>query len=343
MKISITLLFLLTVFCTSGKSLQISNVNPAADFQSLTLAHAQAHDGDTLYVEGTGIPYEGLTLTKKLVLIGPGYFLSENTDTHFNKKPALIKTNIVFETGSSGSKIIGFDLKQHGGDIIIKESNIAIKRNRLNNLKFYHKDINATYKDVLVSQNYIEGNIEEWRIGYDPLNLKGLIVSNNYINNVRLGPQDNNSAMSGLFENNIVNDLFQCYNCIVRNNIHLKSNTSGAYYVFEKKRFNDVYNNIMVLGAPVDIENYQLGTNNQFLINKSTIFVGLTSNSKDGQWQLRENSPGSEAGSDGTDCGMFGGATPYQLSGLPPLPVVYEIIGPDLETGKVTVKARAIK
>lgn len=89
--------------------------------------------------------------------------------------------------------------------------------------------------------------------------------------------------------------------------------------------------------------NYQLGSNNQWLINQSTIFVGSTNNSTDGQWQLLANSPAKSAGSDGSDCGMFGGATPYQLSGLPPIPVVYDIIGPDLQTGKVTVKARAIK
>jgi len=35
-------------------------------------------NGDTLYVEGSTITYTGVSITKKLIIIGPGYFLNEN-------------------------------------------------------------------------------------------------------------------------------------------------------------------------------------------------------------------------------------------------------------------------
>lgn len=341
MKIKLILLLLLTAQFTSGKSWQISNVNPAADYQNLLLAHAQAQDGDTLYVEGTGIPYDGLTLTKKLVLIGPGYFLSENSDTHFNKKPALIQSDIIFETGSSGSKIMGFDLREHEGNILIKESTITLLRNRLNYIIFNHKEA-ATYRDILISGNYIHGNIYENGVyNYDPLIITNLIISNNFINQVTFPTVNTNITFSALIENNVIIKPVQCNSSIIRNNIILEY-TKYYVYIFEKARYNDVYNNIFTYSAPTDMDKHHSGSNNQWLIDQLTLFVEFNG-STDGQWQLRANSPASGAGSNGSNCGMFGGLTSYQLSGLPPVPVVYEITGPDVETGKVTVKARAVK
>lgn len=325
----------------SSKSWSVSNITATANFSKLVDANGQAQAGDTIYVEGSGTPYEGTSITKKLVLIGPGYLLTENPNTHFNKKPALIKNNVIFEKGSLGSEIIGFDLKTFGANIVLKDNKITIRRNRLNYIQFYHKDSSITFDDIYITQNYIGGQIEEWRIGYDPMILNRLVVSNNYIESVRLGPNDNESSMSGLFENNVINDLCQCFNSTIRNNIFIRTN--GDYYAFYKTRFNTIYNNVFTYNLPTDLTNYQVGTNNKWLVNKSTIFSGLTNNSTDGQWQLLTNSPAKTIGSDGSDCGMFGGATPYQLSGLPPVPVIYDIIGPDLQTGKVTVKARAIK
>src|SRR6476620_10631294 len=36
--------------------------------------------GDTIHLEGSSIDYTNVTITKKLVIIGPGYFLNENTN-----------------------------------------------------------------------------------------------------------------------------------------------------------------------------------------------------------------------------------------------------------------------
>ena len=42
---------------------------------------ANVNDNDTLYVEGSTSVYAAASITKKLVVIGPGYFLSENPKT----------------------------------------------------------------------------------------------------------------------------------------------------------------------------------------------------------------------------------------------------------------------
>ncbi len=170
-----------------------------------------------------------------------------------------------------------------------------------------------------------------------------MIVSNNYIYNIRI---DINlrSEMSGLIENNLVIDYFECHNCVIRNNIYLQKNSYNWYLnIFEKENFNNIYNSIFVFGTPSDLVKYQLGNNNQFSANILNLFDPKITGTTDGKWKLIENSIANGKGSDGTDIGMFGGAAPYQLSGLPPVPVVYDIIGPDVETGRVTIKARAIR
>jgi hypothetical protein len=145
---------------TFSRSWQVSNVNATADFDNLTMANARAQSGDTIFVEGTGNPYEGATITKKLVLIGPGYFLVENQKTHFNKMPAVIKSHIIFETGSLGSEIIGFDFRHYNVDVRIRTSNITIKRNRLSNIVFLNQSGSIIFDDIKILQNYIENSIK---------------------------------------------------------------------------------------------------------------------------------------------------------------------------------------
>ena len=61
----------------------------------------------------------------------------------------------------------------------------------------------------------------------------------------------------------------------------------------------------------------------------SEVFVDFAGNqgySTDERWQLKSGGLASGAGENGIDCGMFGGSAPYILSGLPPVPRIYEAI-----------------
>lgn len=78
---------------------------------------------------------------------------------------------------------------------------------------------------------------------------------------------------------------------------------------------NSIYNNIDA-GDHFGTEN-----GNQVNVDMSTVFVGT--GSTDGQWQLAAGSPAIGAGFNGVDCGMFGGPTPYVLSGIPSIPSIY--------------------
>jgi len=62
----------------------------------------------------------------------------------------------------------------------------------------------------------------------------------------------------------------------------------------------------------------------------SIVFVGPDGNSTDGQWQLERGSPALETGINGEDVGMFGGSSPYMLSGIPSLPHIYFLSAPSV-------------
>ncbi|MEL6717566.1 MAG: hypothetical protein AAFP82_02535 [Bacteroidota bacterium] len=89
--------------------------NTDADFDNLIDAHAIARDGDTLLIEGGADSYGDFTMTKRLTLIGPGYFLDENSDNVISN-PAKINSITLDptstnnpSTGAAGSKLIGLD------------------------------------------------------------------------------------------------------------------------------------------------------------------------------------------------------------------------------------------
>jgi hypothetical protein len=69
--------------------------------------------------------------------------------------------------------------------------------------------------------------------------------------------------------------------------------------------------------------------------------VGATGNSTDGQWQLKANSPALGAGENGVDCGMFGGSTPYILSGMPNIPAIYYLNTPMVPSDVIDVAIKA--
>ena len=73
------------------------------------------------------------------------------------------------------------------------------------------------------------------------------------------------------------------------------------------------------------------GPGNVANVNMGTVFVGYPtqgSYSTDGRFQIIAEGPADGAGEGGIDCGMFGGSLPYVLSGLPPVPRIYEAVVP---------------
>ena len=108
---------------------------------------------------------------------------------------------------------------------------------------------------------------------------------------------------------------------------------------------SEIFNNIMTAPNgqwnPGGTNNYI--TNNMIGVAGGTFVTGTYS--FDAQYQLAVNSPAQGAGVNGVDLGIFGGTTPYKLSGIPDLPLIYELNVPDEANGSINVniKVRAEK
>ena len=100
-----------------------NNGGVTADFTTLQSAHNGAASGDTLHLEGSPDSYGSLTSTKKLVIIGPGYYLGENPNTQAVAIPAYI-ASVNFNVGSEGSVIMGCDFNGSSANIFCNDIEI---------------------------------------------------------------------------------------------------------------------------------------------------------------------------------------------------------------------------
>lgn len=90
---------------------------------------------------------------------------------------------------------------------------------------------------------------------------------------------------------------------------------------------NAFYNNIFA-----NTPNIPNGNDNIFNASWNSLFVDEPTASADGKFKLAPLSIARSAGiinNTPVDCGAFGGAAPYILSGMPNVPVIYELTVPN--------------
>ena len=151
---------------------------------------------------------------------------------------------------------------------------------------------------------------------YLEANNTSIIVSNNYIEVGHTSAEAiyfHTTTSSMEFRHNVVKGNLVLYNSTIENNIVRGTGTAVS-------STNVIRNNVCE-GTQFDTTN-----TNQPGVDMATVFVG--SGSTDGRWQLLAGSPASGAGTEGTDCGMFGGGAPYVLSGVPTIPHIYYLTVP---------------
>lgn len=326
-----------------------NNPDVAADFTSLQAAHDGAAAGDTLHIEGSPNGYGGVTISKKLTILGAGYFLDENPNTQALQQSSKV-AGFTFNAGSSGSQIMGLDFQ--GNSVTIYVDDIVIRRNKFcapanGAYDYYVGVINVQYRNnngatgannIIISQNFGV----KVAVNYPST---GILITNNYITN---------EAYFG--EGNTQNCLYISANAIalVQNNVFRRGKVSANNSNFS--------NNIMNLGQFEGVGNLysnniangtQFGTDNgnKANVTMTSVFVGAgTGVSSEGEWKLKAGSPAIAAGYGSTaqniiDCGMYGGTNAYILAGLPPMPVVYSFevqpIGSNTDPIDVKVKVKS--
>ncbi|MFB6320202.1 hypothetical protein [Saccharicrinis sp. FJH54] len=287
-----------------------------ADFTTFKAAHDAASPGDTLMFEGSNLAYgDEDTLSKKLIIIGPGYFLGENEIGNDNILPAELGV-LYIDSAGRGSVIMGMSILGGFDALRVDASDLIIERNRINgSVAFcYEKPV----QNVVVSKNYLAEIDTRW--SSETLFATGLIITNNIVTSV-IGF---NNKTTATITNNVSGGHINANNSVIKNNV-------SAYLV---ARDGSTYQyNVVVHDAPVGIGN--IGN-----VAWDDIFV-TAETSTDGEFVLSETSVAKEAGESSADCGAFGGDDPYILSGLPPMPFIYNVEIPATATGSLVVKINA--
>lgn len=287
-----------------------------ADFKLFKTAHDAAEEGDTLMFEGSNLFYgEYDTLDKKLVIVGPGYFLSDNDMSNDHILPASFNYLYV-DSAAKGSVIMGMSFAGGFDCLQIDASDIVIERNHVDGrITFcYHKPI----INGIVSKNFATDIGTRW--GYGDRFSTGLLITNNIVK----GSIGFHPLSTSTITNNTVGEHINASSSIVKNNIsgYLNGYDGTAYQY-----------NIVSHDAPS-------GTGNIGDLGYDGIFV-TDEESTDGSYNLSATSPAKGAGEGGIDCGAFGGNDPYILSGYPPFPFIYNVVIPSTGIDKITIQIEA--
>jgi hypothetical protein len=308
------------------------------------------NDGDTIHLEGSTAIYAAAAITKKLVIIGTGYLLTDNPNTSNNTLESKI-SRVAFNAGSESSQLIGLSVVAAGNvadaTVYVNVDGVTVKRCRID----YAIEFGTSLTDVFIIQNFFSNT-----------QVSNALVTNG---NVFFVP-----PTDIIFNNNICRKtliwgtpltnpttfwpILQCNNNVFDG----PDNLATPNLAFSTSEFRN--NILMPVNAIVNIDasagviNYNIGTlstqfgtadNNLVVPAITTLFA--TSTSTDGAYQIAAGSQANNTGLDGTDRGVFGGAVTsrYTLSGLAAIPVVYKVTTAGVGTASlnVTIQARTIK
>lgn len=297
------------------------------DYATAALAVAACAVGDSLYVYGSGW---NIDVTKRLNIIGTGYFYAANTPNNTNFNANLQNYNaytgavIQLFDGSSSSIITGIV-----GYVYCNSSHV----NPINNIRISNCFWNGTptmlkagitYDGWEISKCYITA---QFNYNGTTSRLTNLKVLNNIFQSGSFS-MSTSAGQTGIVEN----CTFYSYNqgngwnganLLVQNSIFTTSGNAGI-----NGYNNTVFNNCIFETVPSP---GVAGSNNILSSVANNIYIGLPTigaNSDDGRWALKAGSPALAAGVAGVDCGAFGGVNPYKLSGIPAIPAFIKLTAP---------------
>ncbi len=362
MKKAVLFLIVFAAFAFSAHAdvITVSN-NPDSpgQYTSLQMAIDSSSVGDTLLVAGSNTSYGNVTLYWGLTLIGAGYNNPYGQNT-IVKNLNLLRFNA--NIGASNTRIMG--LYFSGGSVSFAGNfsggsgsqqsidNVVIERCRFNRSNqgnsivsfgsyFYNND---TIRNCLFTGSAYGAAFIAFYGTQNNIVMHNNVFSYAYING------SNKNLSSCKLRNNIfiddgIGNVFQdIKNLVIENNIFYRrtpgNETSGCAY----------NNNITYLTDFDDIPGPDnIGSGN--ITATDPEFVNFPAFGADFSWDhdfhLQATSPGKNAGTDGTDIGIYGGWMPFEVGANPYIPQMVEVTLPSGSSvpagGTLNVHFKAIK
>lgn len=290
---------------------------PTGYYNLLIVAINAASAGDTIYVYPSNNSYGNITLTKKLHFFGGGYSSASQSFTSYI--PSLtFDTTSSPSSNPSGSSFYGFTF-----------DGISFGKQNISNITIAGCKIRGSLTlNTNCSNIFLQGNYFEFGY-YHSINVKyntNVIISNNifYGNSTYL----NNSSAPSVVVNNNMFFTFQYFgnftNATISNNIFLCNGETN-----QSSQYNNMYlNNLSYRDAT---NQYNLppagntGSGNLSNINPNFVSGSLNPFDPSLDYQLNTSSTGNNAGTDGTDIGIYGGTTPFVWGGIFGIPKITQM------------------
>ena len=192
-KFSILIVSLLVMnFSSFAKIWRVNNsAGINANFTQLQAAiySTLVGNGDTIYVEASSAAYDAVAdINKSVVIIGPGYFLSNWTaPVQYNLSSATFPA--INGTSANNVRIMGLTIT----NIYVTGTGLSLSRNNITASVYFTTSLT---NNTNITQNWI-GTIYNY-YGYASTNLR--IANNIILNGIYMGASDN-----GLIEYNVFN------------------------------------------------------------------------------------------------------------------------------------------
>jgi len=357
------MLYLATVGITNATVRRvgfIATIQPVTglDYINFQAAHDASAAGDTiqLYPNTTGaVSYSG-TITKPVVVIGPGFFTNsyyvtgaEIANTGLQNLAGNISScSFTMDLGSAGTLLMGLNnLSVNTIDRVDALNNINIRRCRNVSVSFINSGLCNNWT---IAQCF---GVTIVQTGTGSSFTGNRTISNLSIRNSVIFQQISlATSPTGTYSGNTI------YNCNFLSGASLSLNGAGFTVqncIFDGQSFTSVTNvafikNLTTLSATGNPMSTNAGSSgNTYSVVLNNVFVnyptyttsnGVNTFSPDGRFQLKPtNNPAINGGflpgtTTPTNAGTFGGVSTdvYVLSGIPPIPVYYQISAPSAVT-----------
>ncbi len=331
MKNLLTLLSLImcTVIIQAQTVITVDNTTGSgADYTSLQAALLDANSGDTLQVHSSPTAYGAITIDKTVYIIGTGHNPAANSDVEVaNIAHITLKSNCA-NTTINGLQLTSVSV----GTPIVDITDIT----------FRNCKITSSISGVS------NGNVQNWVIegnlfvhgSVNAASSYNWLIRNNIFRTNYYAFSNLNSSVT--ISNNLViittDNLFNvCDGPTVNNNIFYV--TSGATTIGFTSTTLSASNNLTFAGNGASLGNFP-GTDNQNNVDPE--FISATNatigNYYTSNYWSEAGSPAEDAGTDGTDIGLYGGAFGYHQDGKPsdiPYMLSLGIQNPSLEVGEL--------
>ncbi len=293
--------------------LRVSNVSGStAPYSTIQAAHDAASAGDTIMVDGSFTEYGETTIQKRLVLIGPGYFLTENAiiDEAAPAATAIFK----IDTEAEGTVVTGFRIATgYSSGLDVSARKCIIRRNFITGSVQGGIRLLAGADNIIIHQNYfLQADINVWEESRSNVQ----ITNNIFVQTLYKSIAQYNSAAYLL-------NSYIAYNSFL-------GSYEQNYEEFRYVRYSTIEHNILR-------KNSVQTSTNSYVDNYIGSLLDFNLQLTDKDVQTVEL-----AVTNGQNYGAFAGDSPYVLSGVPAAPVIEDLVVPtSVEYGSkinVTVK-----